>query len=246
MVAELVDHGWLQRGADRRVSIGASMWELVCRAAPVGELRQAALPYMTELHARVGQHVNLAVRQGRDVLFVDRLSAPGAVRIVVNRASRLPLSVSAPGLVLLANAPSQLQDEVLAGPLPALGPRSVTDPWALRALLSEIRRAGNAICSGWLDPVSASVAVPLSSGGRVIAALSLVVPNEDPAKGVPVLQHAAAQISRALAQAGVSDVVEPKPGTSNDLVGARNWRPMGERPAGALPSQRLRDSMKGR
>ncbi|MQY18351.1 IclR family transcriptional regulator [Nocardia macrotermitis] len=201
MVSELVERGWLHRDADRRVWIGLRMWELVSRAAPTRELARAAVPQMTELSARIGQNVNLSVRQGVEVMFVETLSAPNAVPTVLRGpGSRLPLHASAAGLVLLAYASPMVQESVLAGPLPALSARTVIEPNALRALLSEIRRTGAAFCPGLIDPGNAAIAVPLRSAGReVVASLSAIVPNTDAARAVvPLLRTAGAQISREL------------------------------------------------
>ena len=202
MVSELVERGWLQRDADRRVWIGLRMWELVSRAAPTRELVRTSVPYMTELSARIGQNVHLSVRQGAEAMFIETLSAPNAVQTVLRGpGSRLPLHASAAGLVLLAYGPPAVQESVLACPLPALSARTVTEPNALRALLSEIRRTGAAFCPGLIDPANAAIAVPLRSNGReVVASLSAIVPNTDAARAmVPLLRTTGAQISRALA-----------------------------------------------
>ncbi|WP_084526179.1 IclR family transcriptional regulator [Nocardia vaccinii] len=71
MVSELVERGWLQRDADRRVWIGLRMWELVSRAAPTRDLVRTAVPFMTELSARIGQNVHLSVRQGSEAMFIE-------------------------------------------------------------------------------------------------------------------------------------------------------------------------------
>src|SRR4051812_5648999 len=51
MVAELIRHGLLTRSEDgRRIQIGVRLWELASRAAPTRGLREAALPFMEDLH----------------------------------------------------------------------------------------------------------------------------------------------------------------------------------------------------
>ncbi|MCX4093253.1 IclR family transcriptional regulator [Nocardia sp. alder85J] len=206
MVTEMIEYGWLCRDADKRVRLGMRIWELVARAAPVNELRATALPMMTELLAQLGQHVQLSVRSGREVLCVERLSAPGAIRNVTTVGARQPLSVSAPGLVLLAAAPTELREAVLAAPLPAAADNAATDPKALRRLLSEVRRTGVAHCAGCPDPAAAALAVPVrGAGGRTVAALSVVLPNVGAIRPVvPPLQAAGARIGRALGDTGAA------------------------------------------
>src|ERR1700712_5322803 len=79
LVAELVKHGLLARQSDGRGRVGMRMWELAQRASPTLSLREAAMPFLEDLHAVVGHHVQLGLLDGAEALFVERLSAPGAV-----------------------------------------------------------------------------------------------------------------------------------------------------------------------
>lgn len=95
LVGEMVGQGLLERTEDRRVRTGITLWELACRAAPTLGLRDVAMPFMEDLHAVVGHHVQLAVLQERDVLIVERLSSPGAVHNISRIAGRLPRDAAA-------------------------------------------------------------------------------------------------------------------------------------------------------
>ena len=113
LVAELVDRGLLERGPDREVRLGVRMRELASRASPTRSLRDAAMPFLEDLHAVVGHHAQLAVLDGADVLFVERLSARDAVINYSRIAGRLPLHISSSGLVLMTYGPPELLDRVL-------------------------------------------------------------------------------------------------------------------------------------
>src|ERR1700749_1225296 len=140
LIAELESHGLLDREPDRRVRVGVRMWELALRASPTLGLRNASMPFMEDAHAVLGHHVQLGVLDGADVLFVERLSAPGAVINLTRIAGRLPLHVSSSGLVLLAFGGRELQEQVLAGPLARYTVHTLTSPAALRGALAEVRR----------------------------------------------------------------------------------------------------------
>lgn len=199
MVAELVGHGVLERGEDRLVRPGLRLWELGARASPALTLREAAMPALGDLHAAVGHHVQLGVRDGVEVLFLERLSAPAAVINYTRIAGRLPVHASSSGLVLLAHAPPEVQQQVLDGPLPAYTDRTVTDPGALRAVLAAVRERGAAICPGHIHPDALGVAVPVRSGHAVVAAVAAIVPNDDRGPAlVPALRAAAHGIGRRL------------------------------------------------
>lgn len=200
LVAELVEHGLLSRDSDRRVRIGLRLWELGSRASPALSLREAAMPFLEDLHAVVGHHVQVGVLEGEDVLFLERLSAPGAVINYARVASRLVPHASSSGLVLIAHAPTELQEKILAAPLERFTPHTITDPGELRATLAAVRREGYAFCPGHIHEAALGVAVPVvDDRGQVVAALSVIVPNDGGGRAlIPVLRTAARGITREL------------------------------------------------
>lgn len=201
LVAELVALGFLTRDEDRRVRIGVRLWELATRASPTLSLRNVAMPFMEGVHDMVGHHVQFGVLDGGEVLFLERLSAPGAVVNYSRVAGRLPLHVTASGLVLLAHGPAELQERVLAGPLPAYTRYTLTDPALLRRTLAAVRQQGYVCAPGYVHEDALAIAAPVHDGrGGVVAALSVIVPNDERANSaVPVVRTAARGISRALA-----------------------------------------------
>jgi DNA-binding IclR family transcriptional regulator len=202
LIAELTEHGLLERCPDRRVRIGVRMWELGWRASPRLGLRDAAMPFLEDLHAVVGHHAQLGVLDGGDVLFIERLSARDAVINYSRIAGRLSLPHSSSGLVLLASAPVEVQEEVLARPLRPPTPAAFRTAAQLRAALADVRRQQSAVLAGHQHPDAAGVAVPVRDGrGDVVAALSVIVPNDGRGQSlVPALLAAARGITRAVSE----------------------------------------------
>jgi DNA-binding IclR family transcriptional regulator len=200
LIAELVRHGLLAREPDGRVRVGVRMWELAHRASPTLSLREAAMPFLEDLHAVIGHHVQLAVREGEEVLFVERLSAPGSVVNYTRIAGRLALHASSSGLVLLAHGPRELQERILSRPLPRYTRYTITTPERLRAFLADIRRQGYALCAGFIHEDATGVAAPIKDArGEVVAAVGAVVPNDGNAYAqVPALVAAGRGIGRML------------------------------------------------
>ncbi|HEX4833965.1 MAG TPA: IclR family transcriptional regulator [Trebonia sp.] len=202
LIAELSEHGLLARSADRRVRIGARMQELAARAVPARSLRDAALPFMRDAHAVIGHHVQLGVPDGREVLFLERLSAPRAVVNFARVAGRLPLHASSGGLVLLAHGPHELQESVLAAPLARFTAHTIVSSQRLRAVLAEVRREGCASCPGHVHEDALEIAVPVRAGtgpGPVVAALAAIVPVTANGQAVAgILTAAARGISRTI------------------------------------------------
>ena len=206
IVGQLVDHGLLSRGPDREVRIGLRMWELASRAAPTRSLRDAAMPFLEDVHAIVGHHVQLAAPDGDDVIFLERLSARDAVVNYSRIAGRLPLHISSSGLVLLAYGPPELQERILSRPLAQHTPNTITTPERLRATLAEVRRQGYVLTPGHVHDDAAGVAVPVRNGlQEVVAALSVIVPNDGRAAAqVPALLAAARGVTRSLSSPPLS------------------------------------------
>jgi DNA-binding IclR family transcriptional regulator len=200
LVSELVATGLLDRDESGQVRLGMHLWEVAQRGSRALRLRQAALPYMERVQARIRAHTQLAVREQDETLFLERLSHPAAVSNIARVAGRLPLHASSAGLVLLAFADDAARARILSRPLAALSPETVTDPVELDHVLRRTRREGHVVAHGYIEPVSTAVAVPVRERGEVIAALSVVLPRDAPTAGaLDELRRAAAGIGRALA-----------------------------------------------
>lgn len=202
LVDALVDSGLLERDEDHRVRLGMRLWELALRGSVALRLRQAALPFMERVQARVREHTQLAVLEQDSALFIERLSHPEAGANITRIAGRLPLHASSSGLVLLAFAPDELRERLLTAPLSAVSRDTVTDAATLRRTLAEVRRRGVVVAPGSIETVSTGVAVPVRDGaGDVIAALSVVLPRETPTDvAVTELVTAARGIRAALSE----------------------------------------------
>jgi DNA-binding IclR family transcriptional regulator len=202
LVAELVGQGLLARGPDRAVRIGMRMWELASRASPTLSLREAAMPFLEDLHAVVGHHAQLGIRDGDEVLFLERLTARDAVVNFSRIAGRLPLHVTSSGLVLLAYGDDELQQRVLSRPLARYTDRTIATAGQLRTAMAEVRRQGFALLPGHVHEEATGIAVPVRGAlGEVVAGLSVIVPNDGrAAANVPVLLASARGLSRTLAR----------------------------------------------
>jgi DNA-binding IclR family transcriptional regulator len=153
--------------------------------------------------------VQLAVREGSAIIFVEHIAGSTAVPVFTRVGSRLPTTATGVGLVLLAHAPVEVQDEVLAGPCERYTTQTVVDPKVLRRMLADVRTKGFVVSDRQLSLETLSVAAPVHDDRRqVVAAVSLVVRHgTSPQLLVPPLLTSARAISRALA--GSSAVHHP-------------------------------------
>jgi DNA-binding IclR family transcriptional regulator len=212
LVDELTNHGLLCRDNERRVRIGVRLWVLGRRASLTRTLHTAAMAPLERLHAAIGHHVQVGVLENDEVLFIERLSARAPKLNPICMAARVPLHASASGLVLLAHAPGPLQHRFVNGPLAGYTDQTITDPHRLRTALAQVRRAGFAVCPGFMYPTVTTVAVPITDASdNVIAALSALFPrNDDTAsRRLPALQAAAASIRGALSRTPDLSYIQP-------------------------------------
>jgi DNA-binding IclR family transcriptional regulator len=207
LVGELCAWGALERDGDGRYRIGLRIWELGALAPRGLGLREAALPFMEDLYEVTHENVQLAVRDEDEVVYVERLAGRDAVTVLTQVGGRFALPPTGVGLVLLAHAPVEVQERVLAGSLKRYTPYTLTDPRELRRVLAEVRRTGVAISDRQVTADAVSVAAPVEVRGSVVAALSIVVRGSSAAAVrtmTPGVRAAARGISRALCP-GLSD-----------------------------------------
>ncbi|GHF53501.1 DNA-binding IclR family transcriptional regulator [Amycolatopsis bartoniae] len=197
----LLRWGALERGEDGRFCIGLRLLE-VASLAPRGHgLRQVALPYMTDLAAVTREHVLLGVRDGLQATLVERLSGHAATPVQYRIGGHLPLHSTGIGWVLLAFAPAEAQEELLATPVRREPDSVVLDPAALRRTLAAVRRERLAIFRRHEAEPLVSVAAPIyGRHDEVVAALSVLLPERtaQPRRLGLAVQTAAQGISREL------------------------------------------------
>jgi DNA-binding IclR family transcriptional regulator len=217
LVCELARWGALERGPGGRYSIGLHLLELAALSPRGLGLREAAFPYMDELHHRTRGNVHLGVRDGVEVVYVETIRACATHPTNGRMGDRWPMHVTGTGLVLLAFGERELQERVLGGPLERFTPLTVTDPAQLRRELAQIRRSGFAVARGRITLPDVVVAVPVYDQlGGVAAAISVVVEAERarPLVLANMLTVASGAITRVLA---------PQPGQR--LAAAARRRP---------------------
>lgn len=202
IVTELIGLGLLERRG-RDLILGVRLWELAVRAPGVVGLREHALPHLERVRDRLQQHAQLGILQDNEVLYLERLSAPESVVNWTKVGGRIPWYATSSGLVLVAESPTRLQEEVLGQPRPQFSVEPHPSSGDLRPALAKVRREGHAVTRGYIHPDATAVAVPVKGPyGHAVAAFSVVVPTEGFQVGpvLEVLAPAARAVSAELKQ----------------------------------------------
>lgn len=168
----LVEWGLLER-VGTKYRLGLRLFELGQLVPAQRIIRDAALPYLQELHAATGVTVHLAIRDGLDVLYIDKISGHGAVEMPSRVAGRLPLYVTATGKAILAFSPPALVEEVVESGLRPITPRSVASAAHLHRQLESVRQNMMAVEIEEVLLGVASVAVPVFSRSVLVGAVGL-------------------------------------------------------------------------
>ena len=147
------------------------------------------------------QHVQLAVREGNEATLVERLSAHEAAPVQYRIGGRLPLHSTGIGLVLLAFAPHDMQEEFLSRPMYRQPDNVLISPDVMRGTLAEVRREQLAIYRRQEQEVIVAVAAPIfDEDDTAVAALGVLLPEHgaQPRRLGLAVRTAALGISRGL------------------------------------------------
>lgn len=158
--------------------LGLVIYELGASVALHTDIHEACSPVLDHLRNATRETVQVAVLDGREVVYVERRESPQTLRLFGRVGHRNWAHCTSTGKLLLAFLPEDDLTRLLSGwKMPRRTPHTVTDPRALRAVLENVRR------QGWAENVSeselgvASVAAPIRNArGEVIAAVSVAGP----------------------------------------------------------------------
>jgi DNA-binding IclR family transcriptional regulator len=176
LATEMREMGALELDDRGTYRLGAWLWELGTQAASRSTLREIALPYMEDLYEATHENVQLAVRDGHDVLFVDRIRGPKSVSILTRPGGRLPLHATGVGKAILAYESPTFIEEVIAAGLPPMTPFTITDPDVLRRDLAQVRLRGYSVTKDEMTIGAVSVGAAIFGPDElVIGAVSTVV-----------------------------------------------------------------------
>jgi DNA-binding IclR family transcriptional regulator len=177
VVGRFVDRGE-QAGTYR---LGMRLLELGNLVKARLSVREAALEPMRELHQRTGQTVNLSLRQGVEIIYVERAySERSGMQVVRAIGGRAPLHLTSSGkLFLAADDPRLVRAYATRTGLAGHTRNSITELPRLERELSLVRARGYARDNEELElGVRCIAAAVRDDSGHIVAGLSLSAPAE--------------------------------------------------------------------
>ena len=187
----------------------AGTYQLGMRLLELGNLvkarlnvRDAAMGPMRELHRATGQPVNLSIRQGDEIVYVERaVSERSGMQVVRAVGGRAPLHLTSVGKLFLAEDDAKAARAYATRTGLAGNTRnSITDPARLERELALVRARGYARDNEELEPGVRCIASGIrDDSGRLVAGLSISAPADFVQDDwIDLLCRTAAQISAAL------------------------------------------------
>ena len=192
----------VERGDGGTYRLGLRLLELGNLVKARLSVREAAQAPMRALHKLTGETVNLSVRQGDEIVYVDRAySERSGMQVVRAIGGRAPLHLTSVGKLFLASDDaSQVRAYVTRTGLSGHTRNSITDLSKLEVELNQVRQLGNAKDNEELElGVSCLAAGMVDDTGKLVAGLSLSAPTDRiHADWLRALQDTAVQISKGM------------------------------------------------
>ena len=170
------------------------------------DVREAALGPMRELHKLTHQAVNLSMRQGDEIIYVERsYSERSGMQVVRTVGGRAPLHLTSVGKLFLAHdEPARVRSYAVRTGLTGHTRNSITDVQRLERELAQVRATGVARDDEELElGVRCMAAGIFDDQGKLLAGLSISAPAgrlEEP--WLERVRATAGQISSALGYRG--------------------------------------------
>jgi DNA-binding IclR family transcriptional regulator len=177
MLATFVMRNFAARTGDRRYRVGPALIPDRAHGASAAQLRRAAEGPLHELAETLGETVQLMVRRGGNILFVDGVEADAVLRVTARRGDQMPAFASAGGKAILAELSNPDLEEIYRSGLPPWPTSPIATIGRLKKSMAEVRRAG--FGTNFEETESGVVGLGVAihdSAGQPVAAITTAIP----------------------------------------------------------------------
>ena len=201
ILSSLVEIGFVHRDEAGHYALGAKLQQLGCRVRTRVDIREEAKPVMSWLRDEVGETVNLTVREGDEMVYVERATTARMMRVERVIGSRAPLHVTAVGKLMLGEDDD---DRVLAYAkrtgLPAFTEKTHAVLGALQQDIAVSKARGYALDNEETESGVGCIGVLVRDvTGEAVAGLSISFPiDRRKAEWIPEVQEAGRRLSERL------------------------------------------------
>lgn len=225
IVKVLEARGYLERDpVTRAYRLGLRVWQLGYHVVNQLRLREVAQPFLAQLARETEEHVNLALLDGHEAVFIDIIESVKPIRAYTYVGGRVPAYCSATGKAMLAWEGEEVVAGVIRKGLRPFTERTIVKADQLRDEFRRVRLRGYAINrEEWREDVCGLAAPIWSHENKVAGSVSVTTPASrfDEEAFHPKVIEAARGISRALGWLGGEGQPGSRPEGSRDAPRAR-------------------------
>ncbi len=180
ILGSLITHGLVEKDKSGDYRLGTRLLGWAEKVRGRMDIRAEARPIMEWLRDQVGETVNLTVREGDEVVYVERVTGSRAIRVEQVIGSRAPLHVTAVGKLMLADLGGQAcHDYAKRTKLPKFTDNTLVTQKALVAEVESAQANGYALDNEEAELGVGCIGVVIrDAGGSVVAGLSISAPIE--------------------------------------------------------------------
>lgn len=207
ILSSLTKHGFVERTSGGRYVLGMKLLHFGSHVHAKVDLLREAKPIMEWLRSQVNETVNLTVREGDEVVYVERAISNRMMRVEQVIGSRAPLHVTAVGKLFLSEGGEKACREYARRTgLPRYTPNTLTQVTKLWAQIEGAHTQGYALDNEEAEQGVACIGVPVHDDhGIMVAGLSISAPRERRQQSwVPLIKKAGTDLSARLGYSGRS------------------------------------------
>lgn len=204
----LADHTLVERTTKGQYRLGVKLLHYSGRVREEVDLLREAKPIMEWLRSQVNETVNLTVREGDEVVYVERATPVRMMRVEQVIGSRAPLHVTAVGKLFLSELGAQAcKDYARRTGLPKYTPNTLTSYTKLWQQAQTTLQLGYALDDEEAELGVGCIGVPVrASDGVMIAGLSISAPRDRRKSAwIPLIQRAGVDLSVRLGYVSGTD-----------------------------------------
>jgi DNA-binding IclR family transcriptional regulator len=205
ILGALTGVGLVERDTAGHYMLGRKLVQLAGRVKRGIDIRKEALDIMQTLRDQLGETVNLTVREGDEVIYIERVTPQRMMRVEQVIGSRAPLHVTAVGKLMLGELGETFLDAYAARTgLPAYTTHTLHTPDALRDDVHRASANGYALDNEEAEEGVGCIGVLIRDGtGAVVGGLSVSAPIERRRdEWIELLRQAGRSISAQLGYSG--------------------------------------------
>lgn len=168
----------IQNHQTTKYRLGIKLFELGCAVQSTKRLVEITKPYLKQLSQGTNETANLAILEGKEVIYLDTIESPEILRTEIMAGTRTPAHCTALGKVLLAFISDGEFESLYKNDesLSFLTPKSISSLEELKKNLKKVKEQGYAVDREEYKIGINCIGVPIFGRNGAIAAISITGP----------------------------------------------------------------------